>query len=102
MFGGIGGKDTLKDILQMIEQGVAVGQRDRPPETSAEVEYLVTVFGELNMSRQSGFNACPILYQEIEAWQRLTGRTLRPWWMRMIKLIDAYYLKASAASAARK
>lgn len=102
MFGGIGGADALPDILKMIEEGTPVAQRDRPLETWPEVEYLENVFAELNLSRQSGFNACPILYQEIEAWQRLTDRKLPPWWVRMLKLIDASFLKAAALAAARK
>jgi hypothetical protein len=102
MFGGVGGKDALPDILQMLAEGQPVAARDRPPHPVAEVDYLSEVFGELSLSRQAGFNACPILYQEIEAWQRLTGRRLRPWWMRLIKAIDAAFLRAAAASAARK
>lgn len=102
MFGGIGGRDALPDILQMIEQGCPIVARDRPPETWPEVDYLEAIFGELNLSRQSGMNACPILYQEIEAWQRLTGRRFSPWWIRLIKLIDANFLNAAAIAAARK
>lgn len=102
MFGGLRGQDALPEILKMIEEGVPVAQRDRPPEEWPEVEYLEAIFRELNLSRQSGMSACPILYQEIEAWQRLTNRWLSPWWVRLIKLIDACFLSAAASAAARK
>jgi len=102
MFGGARGADALPEILKMIDEGTPVAQRDLPPDEWPEVEYLETIFRELALSRQSGFSAGPILYTEIEAWQRLRGRMLSPWWVRMIKLIDGCYLTAAASAAARK
>nr|WP_223566941.1 hypothetical protein [Agrobacterium tumefaciens] len=45
-------------------------------------------FVELHNSRQSGFAANPIAYQEIESFCRMTGAIISPWELSVIRRMD--------------
>lgn len=102
MFGGVEGRDALPDILGMIEKGEPVAPQHRPPVTTPDVDWLAAVFWELHLSRQAGFGPCAILYSEVEAWQRLIGKRLMPWQVRLLKLLDGLYLSAAGEASRRK
>lgn len=85
----------------MIEEGMPVAPRDQPVSTTPEMDYLTGVFWDLHLSRQAGLGPNPILYSEIEAWQRLQGKRLSVWWLYWLKILDALFLKASSAAAAK-
>lgn len=53
-----------------------------------DLEYIWGWFVELHNTRQSGFSANPISYQEIESFCRLTGALIPPWELSVIRRID--------------
>ena len=58
------------------------------------------VFLELSGQRTgTGWGPNPIQFTEVEAWQRLTGRTLKPWEVRAILAMDRAFLVISAELA---
>jgi len=72
-----------------------IPRAEREPAKSALQNYLLTVFYELHSARShNGFSYNPISYAELDAYQRLTGRELSRWDVRMLKQIDHIYLAA--------
>jgi hypothetical protein len=70
--------------------------RDLP--RTAEGRMLVQWFDAIDQSRGYGGLGFPepLRYSEIEAWARLHRIRLTPWNVRMLKLIDSFYLKEQA------
>jgi len=65
-----------------------------PPFPVGEAE-LFRIFQELNAARgHNGFSYNPLSYAELDAYSRLTGRSLSPWEVRMLKRLDMIYLTA--------
>lgn len=66
------------------------------PEFNHVVLYIWEWFIELHMVRGStGFGPCTINYNEIYAWSKLFGITLRNWEIRALCLIDKAYISES-------
>ena len=66
---------------------------DIPPQSRRAFAW----FNELCMGRSSnGFGMNPLSYMEISAWCSLRGVALRPFEVRLIKLLDMAYLKEMA------
>jgi hypothetical protein len=58
---------------------------------------LWAAFLELNSARSSGgMSASGISFQDIAAWQSITGVTLNPWELDVICALDRVALKAAA------
>ena len=58
-------------------------------------EYLFGFFRELCWTRRPGYSApLSLEYREIEAWCRLTRRTLAQWELRVLLEMDMTYLEA--------
>lgn len=54
-------------------------------------------FFELNSARGStGFGLSPISYTELQAWARITSTPIEPEEIRLIKALDAEWLRLSA------
>lgn len=63
------------------------------PELPAEIAHVWDWFDELHSARTSnGFGPNALTYSEIEAWNRLTAREVRPFEVEAIKRIDDVYL----------
>jgi hypothetical protein len=72
----------------------------RGPPAPAGVEYVVEWFAELSTARGSnGFSQSPITYAEIDAWARLTGRSLSPFEVDLLRVMDMQYLKVTSNAA---
>jgi hypothetical protein len=54
---------------------------------------LWSAYAQIGRSRGGGFGAAAVSFQEIEAWQRLTGVTLTAWELDTIIEIDAAFLR---------
>ena len=62
-----------------------------PP--SPTISYLLQFFHELCHSRQIGMTVNPLSFTEIDAWMRLSERTLAWWEIEVIKRLDVIWLK---------
>jgi hypothetical protein len=57
-------------------------------------EQLWPIFSELHSCRGNyGFGPCRITYADIDAFQRVSGVTLRPWELEAVRKADAAYLE---------
>jgi hypothetical protein len=63
--------------------------------------HLWAVFLDLHSTREVGFAAGPISFREIESYARLTGVTLTPWEVGVIRAVDAAVLE-TASNRSRK
>lgn len=60
----------------------------------ASLSHIWRWFWELNASRKgSGFGPLPIGYDDVEAWQRITGAKPSYWELRTLKAMDSAYRK---------
>ena len=60
-------------------------------------ERVLGWFFELNSARGStGFGLAPISYTELQAWAQLTSAPIEPEEIRIIKALDAEWLRLSA------
>lgn len=59
------------------------------PEFPEVISHVYEWFLELHSGRQNG----PIGFSDIKAWSELTGRQITPFETRLIKNLDAEYLK---------
>ena len=67
----------------------------RQPEFPEAVAYLFDYFQELCWTRRPGYSGpLSLEYQEIEAWCRLTRRSLTQWEVRIIMVMDVAYILA--------
>lgn len=67
----------------------------RTPPAPPGLSYLLALFAELASARQAGFGAPqPLTWAEIEAWSRLTGMALLSWEARVMRQLDAAWLRA--------
>lgn len=67
------------------------------PKLPLSMHELWAYFLELNRRRKSnGFGPVPLQYSDIEAWQRMTNRTLDVWELEAILELDDAYLIVSA------
>lgn len=63
------------------------------PSCPAGCEELWRIFGELHSCRgNSGFGPTRITYTDLDAFQRVSGTTLKPWELEAIRRADAAYL----------
>jgi len=70
------------------------------PEAPPQAAHLLGWFYELNAGRtSSGFGPNPLTWGDFTAWSSLTGTTLRPWEVRMLKRLDHLFLKTYAEGA---
>lgn len=89
---------TTREHLQgLARRGGAAAARARAdlsgPSCPAELRYLVGWAMELHgRSGASSVGLAPVSYQSIEAWARLTGRTVTPWDVRALCEIDSVLL----------
>jgi hypothetical protein len=62
--------------------------------------YLAQWFNELHTRRQAGpHGPQPLGWPELDAWSRQTGRTLTPWELRVLTMLDdAYFTKPDPVS----
>lgn len=89
------------------EDGVSLGEKlahveqttgRRPPELDGpavpfQLAHLLDWFRELNTGRTgNGFGANPLSWGEIDAWIRLTGRTVRDWEIGLLRALDQKYM----------
>jgi hypothetical protein len=58
---------------------------------------------ELGLGRQSGFaGPQPLAWPDIAAWARLTCTPVQPWEVRVLRRLDAVWLKAWADGQPQK
>lgn len=70
------------------------------PEIPPQAAHLLGWFYELNTGRtSSGFGPNPLTWGDFMAWSGLTGTTLRPWEVRMLKRLDHLFLKVHLEGA---
>lgn len=70
------------------------------PEVPPQAAHLLGWFYELNAGRtSSGFGPNPLTWGDFTAWASLTGTTLRPWEVRMLKRLDHLFLKTHLEGA---
>lgn len=63
------------------------------PPAPAGAAHLLAWFADLAAGRGVGYMApLPLSYSEMEAWARLTGRTLTPWEVLVLRRLDNAYL----------
>lgn len=88
-----GSESSLRSHLEAIEAqtGITPDELVNPPPNFA-VGYLLDYFYQLNLSRQCGMVLNPLLYSEIEAWQRLYRIELDIWEIDTIKRLDYLFL----------
>lgn len=66
-------------------------------------EYLVMLLHEAGTVIYTGMAATPLSWQELESWQRCTGRVITPWEMFAIKeMSHAYAIEYSHANDSDK
>ena len=71
-----------------------LGRSLEGPEIPPPAAHLLGWFYELNAGRtSSGFGLNPLTWGDFTAWASLTGTTLRPWEVRMMKRLDHLFLK---------
>ena len=76
---------------------------EREPPFPMHDAYLFQIFHDLNAARShNGFSYNPVSYLELDAYQRLTGRVLTPWVVRMLMQMDRIFLTASVKGQALK
>jgi hypothetical protein len=63
------------------------------------LEHVWRAFCDLAATRQSGMAPCPITYQEIEAYRRLTLSDLTSWEVSLIRRLDLAALSSAAGEA---
>ena len=82
---------TAADKLRYL--GKPVEGAEPPPQAA----HLLGWFQELSAGRtSSGFGWNPLAWGDFMAWSALTGTTLRPWEVRMLKRLDHLFLKIHA------
>lgn len=87
---------TLRQHLEAVEKmtgEIPAMLKDRPV-LPAECRPTWAAFCALSNRRQSGINGpSPINWLEIDAYQRVTGDTLRPWQVDAITRLDSVWLE---------
>lgn len=85
----------------MIEVNRNMGDRGQLPRGEEEPpfpltdSYLFMAFQDLNGARTSnGFGPNPISFQDVQAYCVLTGVSLTPWDVRILRRMDQTYLTA--------
>lgn len=87
---------TLRDNLRQVEKttGETPEQLIGPDPPDHTVQYLFAWFIELHTGRRiTASGLAPLGYDEIYYWQELTGRKLRPYELKIIRLIDNKFLE---------
>jgi hypothetical protein len=60
-----------------------------------EAEYLVEHLWEVGPTMAAGAGAGPVTFQEMTAWQEMTGVDLEPWEARILRQLSLDYLSES-------
>lgn len=97
-------KQTLRYHLEQVYRMTGeMPDRLKPVDCPDWLIYIWHDFLELNQSRGSnGFVANPISYQEIDCWNRLTGKAVTQFEVDTIKMIDSIYLDYQSKRMADK
>ena len=61
-------------------------------------ECLINYLNEIGPTVPAGMGSGPISFQELHAWQELTGIVLKPWEARAIRTLSIVYLNQAAIS----
>lgn len=89
------GKDGVPFGEKMRALGASV--LDQAPPCPPALAHVWEWFQSLNTGRTgSGFGMNPLTFSEISAWCALTGNTLTPWEVDLLKTLDVLYLKEMA------
>lgn len=88
------GKFTVRAHLAGL---VRMGRRSprilEEPDTPPEMDYLLSWYLELSRARTFGqFGPNPVTYHDIDAWARLTNRSLTPEEVNALLTLDGYAL----------
>lgn len=97
---GLSERDHLRQVARSLGQDPdSVGPKTPPP---VELGYVFAMFVELSAARGStGFGPETLSFVEIDAWSRLTGTSLEPWEVRLIRDLDHVWLECWSGRANR-
>ncbi|BDU76304.1 phage tail assembly chaperone [Mesoterricola sediminis] len=101
---------TDKDGVSLLQklQHVEKATGKRPPELEipdppVSAVHVLSWFQDLSEARGgTGFGALPIQWGDIQAWSQLTGTTIRPWEVRLIRSLDRLWLSVFKPSQENK
>lgn len=88
---------TKREHLLQVEKSTKRKPKDleNPHEFPRLLSHVWSFFCELQSARTAGFSgANPLSYSEIESWCRLSGNSLTPYDVAVIKQLDNTYMKA--------
>lgn len=88
----------MREHLQAVEEQTGITPEElQTAEPSLAVWYLLDIFQQLSLSRQSGMALNPISYGEIVAWSQLFQTPLSMWEIETIKQLDMIFLNVQNA-----
>jgi hypothetical protein len=92
---------TRHQQLTRFQQATGKAHPDlTPPDVPAEAGHVWRWFMDLNNGRQAG--DLPLTWEAVDAWARLTGRSLTAWEVDALRRMDTAWLRAGAEERRRR
>jgi len=91
---GITQREHLEQVRKMT--GHAPEELENPYEFPKLLSHVWSFFLQLSQARTQGFSGPnPISYPDIQSWKELTGNTINPYEVGILKRLDAIYLSST-------
>lgn len=84
----------MREQLLSVQQQTGITPKELDvPQCPTSMVYILNWFYELSSGRQNGMGLNPISWQDIRAWQEVTGERLALWELNAIKRLDSVFIE---------